>query len=74
MRVYMPPETQMVEPDPTLCPECQGRGWKVEPDGGAGVAVDGDHTAPWTTTAHRSSPHSALANSLATIRTCRPFP
>ena len=35
----MPAETTVVEPDPNLCPECQGRGWKVVADGGAGAAV-----------------------------------
>ncbi len=35
----MPPETAVVEPDPNVCPECHGRGWKVVADGGAGAAV-----------------------------------
>ncbi len=35
----MPPEGAVVEPDPNVCPECHGRGWKVMADGGAGAAV-----------------------------------
>ncbi len=39
MQEFIPPETAVVELDPNLCPECQGRGWIVIPDGGAGAAV-----------------------------------
>ncbi len=39
MREYIPPKEVIVELDPNLCPECRGRGWKVEADGGAGKAV-----------------------------------
>ncbi len=39
MQEFIPPETAVVEPDPNLCPDCQGRGWKVVADGGAGKAV-----------------------------------
>ncbi len=39
MQEFIPPETAVVEPDPGLCPECRGRGWKVIADGGAGKAV-----------------------------------
>ena len=34
-----PAEHAVVEPDPDVCPECRGRGWKVIPDGGAGKAI-----------------------------------
>ncbi len=39
MQEFVPPETAVVEPDPNVCPECYGRGWKVIADGGAGKAV-----------------------------------
>ncbi len=39
MEHFVPPETEVVEPDPGVCPECHGRGWKVVPDGGAGAAT-----------------------------------
>ncbi len=39
MEHVVPPETAAVEPDPDVCPECQGRGWKVAADGGAGKAT-----------------------------------
>ena len=39
MKVFVPPKAIVVEPDPDLCPECHGRGWKVTADGGAGSAV-----------------------------------
>lgn len=39
MREFVPPEAVIVEPDPGVCPECHGRGWKVVSDGGAGAAV-----------------------------------
>ena len=38
MREFIPSQKVVVEPDPTLCPECHGRGWKVVADGGAGSA------------------------------------
>ena len=39
MKEYVPPQVAPVEPDPNLCPECHGRGWKIVADGGAGSAV-----------------------------------
>ncbi len=39
MQEFVPPEAAIVEPDPNVCPECHGRGWKVIADGGAGKAV-----------------------------------
>ncbi len=39
MQEFIPPETMVVEPDPNVCPDCHGRGWKVVADGGAGKAV-----------------------------------
>ncbi len=39
MEHFVPPETAIVEPDPSVCPECHGRGWKVAADGGAGAAT-----------------------------------
>ena len=39
MELFEPPETAVVEPDPNVCPECHGRGWKVVADGGAGAAT-----------------------------------
>ena len=38
MREFIPKEATIVEPDPNVCPECHGRGWKVVADGGAGTA------------------------------------
>ncbi len=41
MQEFVPPKVAPIEiePDPDLCPECHGRGWKVTADGGAGSAV-----------------------------------
>ncbi|MEM7582217.1 MAG: ATP-binding protein [Acidobacteriota bacterium] len=39
MREFVPPKGVEIEPDPDLCPECHGRGWKVVADGGAGSAT-----------------------------------
>ncbi len=42
MREFVPPELServVARPDPDVCPECHGRGWKVAADGGAGTAV-----------------------------------
>ena len=42
MKQFVPTEAQIVEPDPNVCPDCHGRGWKVTADGGAGAAVPCD--------------------------------
>ncbi len=42
MQEFVPPKGPKgveVEPDPNLCPECHGRGWRVVADGGAGSAT-----------------------------------
>ncbi len=39
MQQFEPPEHIVIEPDPDVCPDCHGRGWKVVADGGAGAAV-----------------------------------
>ena len=39
MQEFVPPTAVFVEPDPDVCPDCHGRGWKVVADGGAGAAA-----------------------------------